>query len=350
MTLLLAAVAALALVELAVTAVLRPQVGVFALLAALETQLLAAGAAAGVLLVLRTLTDTSRRGTVLKVLGIAVVVAGVVRLGGEWWSPGPEAPVAGEGDAGRPTGPPTLTVATWNLQQGSTPPADIVAALLDPPGEGRPTLVALQDLTPAVARAIEADDALDRAYPYRILVPGTRDDGIGLLSTLPLVKGADERMPIRVSAGLLLEDGSRVDVIATHPSPPRILTADLGPLRGIPVGLDTRTRDRALRLLRDQAGRVADPARVILVGDLATTPFEPGFGDVSRGLHDAHADAGSGTGFTWRPDALVGLDAGFLRIDHVLTGDALVPVASEEDCSLPGDHCRLTVTLEIAGD
>ena len=36
-----------------------------------------------------------------------------------------------------------------------------------------------------------------------------------------------------------------------------------------------------------------------------------------------------------------------LRIDAVLTGDWLEPVRSDVDCTLPGDHCRLLVTLRV---
>jgi hypothetical protein len=38
---------------------------------------------------------------------------------------------------------------------------------------------------------------------------------------------------------------------------------------------------------------------------------------------------------------------GLLRIDHVLAGAWLEPVATATDCSLPGDHCRLIVTLRV---
>ncbi len=86
---------------------------------------------------------------------------------------------------------------------------------------------------------------------------------------------------------------------------------------------------------------------VLLVGDLNTSSSEPGRTIVADGLHDAHAEAGTGTGFTWRPSSLEALGLGFLRIDAVLTGAWLRPTAVEEDCRLAGDHCRLYATLVV---
>jgi len=95
---------------------------------------------------------------------------------------------------------------------------------------------------------------------------------------------------------------------------------------------------------------VVSPGLVIVAGDLNTTPFEPGFAVIADGLTDAHATVGTGPGFTWRPAFLEPLDAGVIRIDHVLTGSRLLPVAVDEECGLPGDHCRLTVLLELGPD
>ena len=68
---------------------------------------------------------------------------------------------------------------------------------------------------------------------------------------------------------------------------------------------------------------------------------------VADGLRDVHAEVASGTGFTWRPAFLEALNVGLLRIDHVLAGAALQPVAVAEDCSLPGDHCRVTAVVDV---
>jgi endonuclease/exonuclease/phosphatase (EEP) superfamily protein YafD len=130
-------------------------------------------------------------------------------------------------------------------------------------------------------------------------------------------------------------------VFDVHPLPPAIQRT-----AGIPVGLDTRRRDADLARIHDAVAAIEDPASALVVGDFNAGPAEPGFATVATGLRDVHAEAGVGTGFTWRPSSLEGLGLGFLRIDHVLAGDALRPVAADEDCSIAGDHCRLYATLE----
>lgn len=337
MSLLLAGIALLALVELVVNLVFRPQSGPFALGAAFEPHILVVGAVAGGLAVLLTLAERSPTASRIRILGIVVIVLALVRVGGEWWSPddGPNPVIQTAGTT-------RLTVMTWNLEVGSKAPAQALAGILDPPGKGMPDVVALQELTPRVADALEASDEVKSAYPYRVLEP--RDDvrGMGILSSIPLVKGAYGAFPMLLTAGLLLPDDTRVDLLDVHPLPPRTST-----IAGIPWGIDTRQRDKELESLRASVDRSADPTRVILIGDLNTTPFEPGYGIVARDMVDAHERIGSGTGFTWRPAFLAPLNVGLLRIDGVLTGSAIAPVTVDEECSLPGDHCRLVVQLEV---
>lgn len=334
---LLAAFSLLVLVEVAVNVLVRPQQGPAALAAIFETHLLALAAVAALLAALLTLADRSPGASRLRLIAVVTIVLAVVRLGGEWWSPSTQTAT---------TRPPAadqtmrLDVLSWNLELGSRSAAETAAGLAsDEPAD----LVALQELTPAAAAAIEGDPAVAAAYPYRILEPRRGVLGMGLLSRLPLVLGTSREDPMLLRAGLLMPDGSRVEVLNVHPFPPRIST-----IGGVAVGVDTRRRDEDLALLADAAAGYEEPRRVLLVGDLNTTPFEPGFAVVARGLLDAHAEAGTGTGFTWRPGVLEPLGIGLLRIDHALSGPDLRPVEVGEDCSLSGDHCRLRVTYEVA--
>jgi endonuclease/exonuclease/phosphatase family metal-dependent hydrolase len=337
-SLLFAGIAALALLELGVNLVVRPQSGPFALGAAFEPHLLVVGAVAGGIALLLTLSERSPSASRIRVLGIVMIVIALVRVGGEWWSPddGPNPVIQTAGTT-------RLSVMSWNLEVGSKTAAEAVDGILDPPGKGMPDVVALQELTPAVAVALEASAELDVAYPYRMLEPRDGVRGMGILSSVPLVKGAYGAFPMLLTAALLLPDDTRVDLLDVHPLPPKIST-----VAGVPWGLETRQRDKELESLRASLDRTPDPTRTILVGDLNTTPFEPGFGIVAHGLVDAHERIGSGTGFTWRPAFLEPLHASLLRIDHMLTGPAIAPVTVAEDCSLPGDHCRLVVQLEVA--
>ncbi|HEU0245409.1 MAG TPA: hypothetical protein VFQ75_16005, partial [Candidatus Limnocylindrales bacterium] len=133
MSLLLAGIALLALVELVVNLVLRPQSGPFALGAAFEPHILVAGAIAGALAILLTLAGRSPTASRIRILGIVVIVLALVRVGGEWWSPddGPNPVIQTAGTT-------RLTVMTWNLEASSVAPAQTLAGILDPPGKGMP--------------------------------------------------------------------------------------------------------------------------------------------------------------------------------------------------------------------
>ena len=328
---LLAAFVVLVLLEVAVNLVVHPQEGPPALAAVVEPHLLAAGAVAGLLAILLSL-GSGTAGAWIRLAGAVIIVVAVVRLGGEWWSPAPEPAASGT----------ALRVMSWNLELGSKAAADSVAGIAD----GDADLVALQELTPDVAKAIETDPVLRKRYPYRILEARDGVAGMGLLSRRPLIVRGYATAPIILRAGLLLPDGRTVEVLDVHPYPPRMSTA-----WRIPVGLDTRRRDEDLLAIRGAVGALADPGAALVIGDINTTPFEPGYRALSEEstygtLVDAHDAVGTGPGFTWRPSSLEALKVGLLRIDHVFTGLWLRPVAVSEDCSLPGDHCRLFATLE----
>jgi endonuclease/exonuclease/phosphatase (EEP) superfamily protein YafD len=335
--LVLAGIAIAALVEVVVNVVARPQEGPPALAAVLEPYLLAAGVVAMVVAMLLTLGDRGPGPSRLRLLAVIVIVVGVVRLGDEWWSPAAEPSQPATASAS-PAAMPGLRVMTWNLESGSRPAATSVAGIVDM--EPRPDLVALQELTPDVATALGDDPAIRSAYPYRILTARSGVAGMGILSRYPLVVGTSSTDPVVLRAGLLLPDGSGVEVFDVHPYPPAITRT-----AGVPTGLDTRRRDADLATIADAVARVDAGTPVLVVGDLNTSPFEPGYAILADPLTDAHEAVGTGTGFTWRPSSVEALHAGFLRIDHVLTGPGLAPTAVSEDCSLAGDHCRLLVTL-----
>jgi endonuclease/exonuclease/phosphatase (EEP) superfamily protein YafD len=291
----------------------------------------------GALALLLTINERTPQASRIRVIAIAAIVVALVRVGGEWWSPGDNRA------RGEPSPSETrLAILSWNLETASKSPQDVIDGILDVRQPLRPQVVALQELTPDVAAALEASDEIDQRFPYRSLAP--RDDvrGMGILSAIPLEEGNYGAFPMLLTARLILPDGSTLDLVNAHPLPPRIST-----LAGVPVGIDTRKRDLDLRYVRAAAERAEDEERVLLVGDLNTTPFEPGFSVVADGLRDVHAEVASGTGFTWRPAFLEPLDLGLLRIDHVLAGAALQPVAITEDCSLPGDHCRVTAVVDV---
>ena len=330
----LALVAAAALVVVVADVVVRSQTGPFALAAVLEPYILVVGATAGLVAALSSL-GSGRAAASIRLLAVAVVVVAILRLGGEWWSPEAAEPSGVSGA----TADETLRVLSWNLELGSKAVADSVAGI----AEREVDLVALQELTPGVAAAIEADPALGARFPYRILEPRDGVAGVGLLSRLPLVIGAYSAGPVVLRAGLLLPDGRRLELFNVHPYPPSISRIAI-----LPVGLETRRRDRELESIRLMVDELPDVSTAIVIGDLNATPFEAGFEILADALHDAHAEAGTGPGFTWRPSSLEVLRVGLLRMDVVLSGQALRPTAAGEECSIAGDHCRLYVDLDVS--
>jgi endonuclease/exonuclease/phosphatase (EEP) superfamily protein YafD len=238
--------------------------------------------------------------------------------------------------AGESPGP-ELRVLTWNLEVDSKPASETVAGIAGVEAD----VVALQELTPAVAAAIDADAGLRGRYPYRILEPLAGAEGLGVLARSPLlVRGLDDRSRV-LRAGLLLDDGRTLELLVVHPSRP-----PFGTTFSIPRSLDTRRRDEDLARIRELVDALDDPAGVLVVGDFNATSTEPGMA-VLDGLTDAHLAVGGGPGFTWRPDAMEATGLALLRIDAVRSGSWLTPLTSELDCALAGDHCRLLVTLRV---
>jgi endonuclease/exonuclease/phosphatase (EEP) superfamily protein YafD len=322
--LLVAAAGSIILVVL-VQRVVRAQTGPLPLASVFEVHLVTV---AGVLALLAIVASLGRRGSAAwaSLASIAILVVAIVVAGGELWSaPGEHAP----DDA--------LTVLSWNLEFGSKPPSAAVAGITDLDAD----VVALQELTPIFAEAIDADPTLRARYPYRTLDPQAQADGLGILSRLPLIDRDGGTTGRILPAGLLLPDGRTVELLDVHPRRPLYRT--VGPL---PVSLNTHARDDDVAAIRESLDALDDPASALVVGDLNGTSQEPGLASLRQGLVDAHEAAGIGPGFTWRPDGVEPLGVGVLRIDHVLSGAWLRPVETRVDCSVVGDHCRLLVSLD----
>jgi vancomycin resistance protein VanJ len=266
-----------------------------------------------------------------RALGLALLLVAVVfglRFGGDWWSPS----ISTSGTRGH------IDVATWNLEAGARVGPDAIAMLLAHPVD----LVVLEELTPPVAAAIESDPTLLDRYPYRAMSPTEGVAGIGLLSVYPILSSDYRQDPVRLEARVDLPDGELV-VLGAHPFPARIER-----VAWIPSGYDPTQRNADLGLIRSRALELeARGDRVLLIGDFNTTPTEPAFGRLTNGLNDAHAVAGVGPGWTWRPGQFAFLGIGFLRIDLILSSSELVPTRSTIDCPPRGDHCLVEASLAL---
>ena len=271
------------------------------------------------------------RGRTLRLGLVALALVAFARFGGEWLS------IA-------PTLPGSLSVATWNLEYGDVDGATTVAGL----GELDVDVVALQELTPEQALAIEASSEVVERFPYRRLVPRLGVAGIGLLSRHPLVDPVSQTDPVSLQATIAPNIGSApVTILTAHPYPGRIETVT--PER-IPIGFDPSDRDAALDVLRDRLESAVDRGgEVILLGDFNVAPTEAAFRDLAADMTDAHGEVGTGPGWTWRPSRFEQLPIGLLRIDYVLSSGDLIPVRSTVECPPVGDHCRVIARFASPG-
>jgi vancomycin resistance protein VanJ len=251
----------------------------------------------------------------------------------------------GPGMVSLPAGPAapeaTWRVATWNLAAGEASAADLIGRLLESDVE----IIALPELTPAHAAAIEESASLRERFPYRLLAPHPSVLGMGMLSAHPATELQRSRQPPHILAEIELPDGVTVVTMAAHPLPPRFeLLAGV-----LSLGYQAAGRDHDLAHLRSMLDHHLVAGRAVLVlADLNVTDREPAYADFSAGLVDAHRAAGVGPGSTWRPMRLSALPLGILRIDYVLTGGPLRPIAVSTECSaLTGDHCILWATVAV---
>ncbi len=302
--------------------VVQPRGGPLALAAVLAMHL----ALAGIVLVPLAF---HRQARPLRLALIALALVSAIRFGGEWVP----VPVARAADPGA-----DLAVVSWNLELGARAGDATVEGLRGLEVD----VVALQELGPDHAAAIEADPELRTRFPHRQLVPMPGVEGMGMLSAYPIVRSELLTDPMAIE--VVLDVGGRaVTVITGHPFPGRI--GMLGPL---PVSFDPSSRDAALERFRARVdAAIGRGETVIVAGDFNTAPTEPAFERLVTGLADAHAEVGFGPGWTWRPSRFEGLGLGFLRIDLALSGPGARPVAVGERCSLPGDHCQLEARFAL---
>jgi endonuclease/exonuclease/phosphatase (EEP) superfamily protein YafD len=298
---------------LVVLAVLAPRSGILALATIFSSHLtLVALALVPIALV--------RRGTALRWSLAVLALVALLRFGGEWISLPPT--VDGR-DA-------LLRAASWNLEIGARDGESATRTI----SELDVDVVALQELGPDHVRAIAHSSALSNLYPGRALYPDAGVYGMGLLSRWPILRVENHLEPALIEA--VIDVGGRpVTIITAHPLAGRL--SMVGPF---PVALDSAKRDLALRGIRARVdAAIARGESVIVLGDFNVTPNEPAHRELVDGLRDAHAEAGQGPGWTWRPSSLEWAGLGVIRIDHVFSSPDLAPVSIAEDCSRVGDHC-----------
>src|SRR3954469_18259988 len=288
----LAGIAAALVLAVVAQQLVHAQTGPLPLAGVFELHLLVAAAILAVAAIVGSL-GAGPTAAWTRLVALAVVVVVIVRAGGELWSP-----------SSNPSADGGITLLSWNMEMESKPGPQAARGIADIDAD----VVALQELTPEYGAAIEADAKLKARYPYRILDSQPGPEGLGILSKLPLVVRSDDAGPRILRAGLLLPDGRTVEMFDVHPRRP--LYRNVGP---VPIALDTRDRDDDVEAVATAVASLKDPNAALVVGDLNGNWTEPRLGPLRKLTADAHEEAGSGPGFTWRPDPLEFLGFGVLR-------------------------------------
>lgn len=263
----------------------------------------------------------------LKLTLAACLILASVRFGAELTSATPwlETP-----DATR------FSALSWNLELNNND----FAAIRDVLNTSRADIIALQELTPEQAAAIQSDPGIQQRYPYQALNPKRGVSGMGLLTRFPILKMHPNPDASPRWAMLDLGDGRTLTVFNAHP-----------PRAGmdLPFHYDPRKRDAQIAWIRERtAPMLARGEPILLLGDFNTSEREPAYQELTAGLRDAHALVGSGFGNTWRPPSIKWLGIGLLRIDYMLTSPDVTPLHISADCTpRGGDHCVLEGAFEL---
>jgi endonuclease/exonuclease/phosphatase (EEP) superfamily protein YafD len=195
----------------------------------------------------------------------------------------------------------------------------------------RPDVLALVELTPALAAALDETD-LRELLPFRSLDPYPHPGGVGIYARSPLdgggpIGGTNLRCR-RAEVGL---DGHRVGVFAVHAFPPR-------------PGTTGRWHDD-LEAVRAAAAGHAHP--LVVLGDFNATADHARFRALldSR-LRDAHDARGRGLVRTW---PALGPLPPLLHLDHVLVSPDLAVLAVRERAIPGSDHLAVVADLALRG-
>jgi vancomycin resistance protein VanJ len=236
-----------------------------------------------------------------------------------------------------------LSVMNWNVRLGGS--ADEIRAVL---GTARPDIVAIEE---GYLRRVAADPALTALYPYQVAFSADSAPRVFLLSVYPpLEQGAAAQpaggIPYSFWTRFDLGGGRSVVVVAGHPTSAH---PALSRRCAWFACFDTDLRDAQiaeLRALADPFLAAGDP--LILLGDLNVTEREPAYATLAAGLRDAHREAGSGVGATWRPARGMGVPLALLRIDYLFSSPNVTPLAVTTDCTPRGsDHCLVRGTFAL---
>jgi endonuclease/exonuclease/phosphatase (EEP) superfamily protein YafD len=213
-----------------------------------------------------------------------------------------------------PSNRPILTVATYNLLGSNGHIQNIVATIRETEAD----VIALQELTPAVAETIQRDLAAD--YPYQILDPQVGVTGAGVISRYPL-HDPGQTLPggwIGRPQVLTLEfAGAAVAILNCHAFPYHMRSFDSASWQS-GIEWTTQAREQQAQIVLDFVA--THPGPLIVMTDLNAGDQSRAYHMLRQGLNDAWREAGWGSGHTFpgqRPFERIPSPNWLIRIDYV---------------------------------
>ena len=264
------------------------------------------------------------RGAVLVLLGLFALLFGARFL--------PPRPASAEGML-------TLRVVTFNQLYTN----ERVDAALDALSAQDADIVALQELSPAVADALQT--RLEDVYPYADFRPSQETEGIGLFSRYPITSVAYEWNP-QVQRATVNVRGVDVTVLNLH-APAPYATGSTGPFF---TAYDPQQREPRFEVLLGRIDEATGP--LVVLGDFNLSDREWRYNDLSARLTDVFRATTRGFGFTYPNQMRVrGLPVPpLVRIDYVWVGGGVVPVDAKVVCDGGSDHCMVVAELGVPGE
>lgn len=216
---------------------------------------------------------------------------------------------------------PTLTIYSANLLFGRADPEiltrDIQRAHAD--------LVLFQEYTPAASDALRR--RLRSEYPYFIEAPATNASGRAIFSRVPF-NSEDDPPPGT-------DHSTREMEVTIHLAGREVVVRNIHLMTPLRPSL-IEIQSKQTRALTSQVRTETRP--VLLAGDFNCTPASVHAGWLrDAGLIDSHRAAGEGIGATWSMTGLRRLIT-HVRIDHVYTGNALIPMSHRLGQPNGSDH------------
>jgi endonuclease/exonuclease/phosphatase family metal-dependent hydrolase len=260
-----------------------------------------------------------------------------------WWHAGAAAvlvtvlaglvvPRAVADGAAPPHAGPAVRVVTANLLFGEAEPTALVTIVR----EHRADVLAVQELTPRAAQALDAA-GLATLLPYRSLHPVPGSGGSALYSRFPLAATGVRQMPaghLQAYGTMLVPGASPVVLESAHPCAP-----------SDPSSTDQWAREIA----RQPRATPTGPVRILL-GDFNSTLDHDGLRRlIASGYDDAASATGAGLSPTWSPGLFGGISQLVppVTIDHVLV-DRRVAVRGVAVHPLPrSDHRAVYADLVL---